>query len=109
MLRMMARRSEKWASFGKCSAMRMPGVLVSMPLMGPPLSVPGLGSKVSIWLGPPFIQSRMQARGGLADPCVAARARLPNHPDIVTAALAAPVRRNARRDGSNDMVGSGFV
>ena len=29
---------------------------------GPPLAWPGFRSKVSIWLGPPFIQSRMHDR-----------------------------------------------
>ncbi len=32
-----------------------------MALVSPPCSVPGLGSNVSSWLGPPAIQSRMQA------------------------------------------------
>ena len=32
-----------------------------MALVSPPCSVPGLGSKVSSWLGPPAIQSRMHA------------------------------------------------
>src|SRR5271157_2646016 len=39
----------------------MPGTDVSMALVEPPCSVPGLGSKVSSWLGPPAIQSKMQA------------------------------------------------
>ena len=43
------------------SAIEMPGTDVSMALVAPPCSVPGLGSKVSSWLGPPAIQSRMQA------------------------------------------------
>ena len=43
---------------------------------GPPFSWPVLGSKVSVWLGPPFIQSRMQLLcfGLLLDDCSAARA-----------------------------------
>ena len=47
------------ASRGRCSLIRMPGTAVSIALNSPPLAWPGLGSKVSIWLGPPVIQSRM--------------------------------------------------
>ena len=47
------------ASLGRCSLIRMPGTAVSIALNGPPLAWPGLRSKVSIWLGPPVIQSRM--------------------------------------------------
>ena len=47
------------ASLGRCSLIKMPGTAVSMALNSPPLAWPGLGSKVSIWLGPPVIQSRM--------------------------------------------------
>ena len=39
----------------------MPGTAVSIALNGPPLAWPGFGSNVSIWLGPPVIQSRMHA------------------------------------------------
>ena len=39
----------------------MPGTAVSIALVSPPLAWPGLGLKVSNWLGPPRIQSRMQA------------------------------------------------
>jgi len=46
----------------------IPGAAVWISLKGPPLACPGLRSKVSIWLGPPFIHSRIQARlrSGLA-------------------------------------------
>src|SRR4051794_12444530 len=37
----------------------MPGAAVSIDLNGPPWAWPVLGSKVSVWLGPPVIQSRM--------------------------------------------------
>ncbi len=43
------------------SAMRMPPTAVSIAWVGPPLSVPGLGSNVSNWLGAPRMNSRMQA------------------------------------------------
>ncbi len=46
---------------GKCSLMRIPGTLVAISLNGPPLAWPGFRSNVSIWLGPPLIQSRMHA------------------------------------------------
>ncbi len=47
------------ASLGRCSLIMMPGTAVSMALNSPPLAWPGLGSNVSVWLGPPVIQSRM--------------------------------------------------
>src|ERR1700733_6617791 len=47
------------ASFGKCGPTRMPGTDVWMGLNGPLLAWPGLGSNVSVWLGPPDIQRRM--------------------------------------------------
>src|SRR5262245_53391881 len=39
----------------------MPGTEVLIDFVSPPLAWPGLGSKVSNWLGPPAIQRRMQA------------------------------------------------
>src|SRR5262245_11487296 len=45
----------------QCSAMAIPGADVPIALVGPWFSAPGLGSKVSNWLGPPAIQSKMQA------------------------------------------------
>ncbi len=39
----------------------MPGTAVLMALVSPPLAVPGLGLKVSNWLGPPCIHNKMQA------------------------------------------------
>jgi hypothetical protein len=50
------------ASLGRCSLMRMPGTDVAISLNGPPLACPGFKSNVSVWLGPPFIQSRMHDR-----------------------------------------------
>src|SRR5579872_4408950 len=40
----------------------MPAAAVETALVEPPLGVPGLGSQVSIWLGPPPSHTRMQAR-----------------------------------------------
>ena len=38
----------------------MPVIFVGMGRNGPPVGRPGFMSKVSIWLAPPFIHSRMQ-------------------------------------------------
>jgi hypothetical protein len=46
----------------QCSAIWTPETFVEIALVGPCVSAPGLGSKVSNWLGPPAIHSRMQAR-----------------------------------------------
>jgi len=59
------------ANFGRCSEIFTPGTAVSIGLIGPPFLCPGFKSNVSIWLGPPVIQSSMQARfrfGSLAVP-----------------------------------------
>ncbi len=50
------------ATFGRCSQICMPGTAVSIGLNVPPLAWPGFMSKVSIWLGPPLIHSKMHAR-----------------------------------------------
>src|SRR3990172_3728024 len=42
--------------------MRTPGAAVSISLNVPPWACPGFMSNVSVWLGPPFIHSRMQWR-----------------------------------------------
>src|SRR5262245_21395758 len=41
--------------------MRMPLTAVSMAVVGPPLVVPGFGSNVSNWLGPPGMKSSTHA------------------------------------------------
>ncbi len=48
------------AIFGISSLMRTPGVEVWIDRNGPPVTAPGLGSKVSSWLAPPASQRRMQ-------------------------------------------------
>ncbi len=50
------------ARFGRCSLIFTPGAEVSIGLNSPPLAWPGFRSKVSVWLGPPVIHSKMQAR-----------------------------------------------
>src|SRR5260221_11164797 len=100
MERMMASLSARLASWGKCSEKGMRATLVAISLNGPPLAWPGLRSQVSIWLGPPFIHSRMQARlrwGSLA----LSWANRPSQPDIeMPAALAAARRSQSRLENS---------
>ena len=38
----------------------MPGILVGILLKGPPVGLPGFGSQVSNWLGPPHNHRRIQ-------------------------------------------------
>src|ERR1700722_2675090 len=82
----------------KCSLICMPGTLVWIGLKSPRLGCPGLGSKVSIWLGPPLIQSRMQERlrcGSMA----AAVAKAPSQPDCEKLAMqVAPHFSQSRRE-----------
>jgi hypothetical protein len=47
------------ASLGRCCEILMPGAAVSIAWNGPPCACPGLGSNVSVWLGPPVIHRRM--------------------------------------------------
>jgi hypothetical protein len=47
------------ASRGKFCESCTPGAAVSIALVGPPVFVPGFGSNVSSWLGPPLSQSTM--------------------------------------------------
>src|SRR5213080_642193 len=76
----------------------MPGTEVGIGLYGPPLSVPGFRSKVSLWLGTPSIQSRIHAL--CLTPLAAARAAGTfSQPDIDVAATPAPVSfRKSRRE-----------
>src|SRR5262245_2631053 len=76
----------------------MPGTLVAVSLNGPPLACPGLRSKVSSWLGPPAIHSRMHDR--LRRGSVVARAaRRPSQPDREGAVTPADDRfSHSRRD-----------
>src|SRR5262245_34736681 len=81
--------------------MRMPGTAVSIGLNSPRTfsGASGLGSNVSMWLGPPAIQSRMHALGrGPSGACAASR---PSQPESVAPAAAAT---NPRRVRSGDIV-----
>ena len=59
----MPRTTAPWcitfAIFGRCSLISMPGAEVAMGLKSPAPLLPGLRSKVSLWLGPPSIHIRM--------------------------------------------------
>src|SRR6476659_6971199 len=48
------------AIFGRCSLISVPRALVSIGLNSPAPLLSGLRSRVSLWLGPPSIQRRMQ-------------------------------------------------
>ena len=61
MERTTARCSAWAASFGRCWQNCIPDTAVSMAVKGPLVSAPGLGSNVSMWLGPPLSHNRMQA------------------------------------------------
>jgi hypothetical protein len=80
----MERTGTRWcihfATLGRYSLIRMPGTEVAISLKGPPLVCPGFRSKVSIWLGPPFIHSKMhdRRRCGWA---AASAARVSSQPD----------------------------
>src|SRR5580700_4548419 len=99
---MIASLSARLASSGRCSENLTPATLVAVSLNGPPLAWPGLRSNVSIWLGPPFIHKRMQARFRLGSLALR-RARFPSHPDIETpTAPIADIRSQSRRESEFD-------
>ncbi len=54
-----------------CSLSITPGARVLMALKGPPVGRPGLGSNVSMWLGPPLSHKRMHAPARGAGPAAA--------------------------------------
>ena len=60
--------SARAARPGRCSLRKTPGAFVAMAAKSPrmPSAASGLGSKVSIWLGPPVRKTRIRerARGG---------------------------------------------
>ena len=80
------------ACFGRCSHRSTPGSLVGMVANGPRISdgASGLTSQVSMWLGPPAIQSRMTAlRPPIAWPAAAASERARNRSGNVSPAIPA--------------------
>src|SRR5688572_28122704 len=106
MLRMRAPSCIHLAILGRCSLIWMPGTLVAMGLNSPPSLVPGLRSKVSLWVGPPSIHRTMQ------DLCLtpvwaAWAASTGSQPDSEVAATpAADSLSRSRRERSLVMVGS---
>src|SRR3954453_13537742 len=78
----------------------MPLTEVLIGLNSPASLVPGFMSKVSFWLGPPSIHSRMHDLCQAPDPaaCAAIRSSQPDAEDRAPAA--AENLRNARRDTS---------
>src|SRR5262245_25038861 len=87
--RMSVKRSSRAAIFGRCSMMRTPGSFVVVTPNGPRFSIgrSGLGSQVSIWLGPPVIQRRMTLLRPFGDwPAAAAVARWRNRPGTLSPA-----------------------
>src|SRR5262245_34649103 len=71
---------------------------VSMALNGPLVSEPGLGSKVSMWLGPPLSHSRMHALARRAA-ASAATSRWSIGDRASPSVPTRPVPRNSRRVG----------
>src|SRR5580704_19754119 len=96
-----ASRSMMPARSGRCSPTRTPGTDVAMESNGPRISLGavGLGSKVSMWLGPPESQTRITAVFCAVLPCVAALARCCNRLGSDSPAKPArPVCTNQRRE-----------
>src|SRR5450432_1955805 len=89
------------AILGKCSEILMPLTEVAISLMVPPLAWPGLRSNVSIWLGPPFIHNRMQARLRSAGAVSLAMASSQGNVEAPTKP-AHDKRNTSRRDNSAD-------
>ena len=76
----------------------MPGTAVVIGLNSPASLVPGLRSKVSLWLGPPSIHSRMQDLCLTPDAAARAASTL-SQPDIAAPPTpAADSFRKSRRD-----------
>ncbi len=74
-----------FATSGRCSPTRTPGAAVSIAWNGPPFAWSGLGSKVSVWVGPPAIHSTMHARLR-AGSSAARAARVGSQPEVSPAA-----------------------
>src|SRR5262249_32154020 len=103
---MIAMRSIHLAILGRCSPILTPGALVAISLNGPPLAWPGFKSKVSIWLGPPFIHNRITERLRCGSGA-AASARRSNHPDTqpARAPVAATFSQSRREISGADILG----
>jgi hypothetical protein len=74
-------------------------------LVGPAVAWPGLGSKVSIWLGPPDIQSRMhdfRRRGSVAAPAATFSSQPEAEPPRTPADARRNICRRVRRGSDDD-------
>src|SRR4051812_14069032 len=91
--------------FVQCSLISTPGALVLTGLKSPAPLLPGLRSRVSLWLGPPSIQRRMQCLAlalGLARASPARADRTSIHPEAEAPNTpAADSLRKSRRDRSD--------
>ena len=97
MLRMVATRFDSRASFGRNSSTCSPGTDVGIDKCGPPVGIPGFGSQVSNWLGPPLIQSRITCFCRCAArSAFSAANRFPNPPNAIPPAMAP--RSSTRRE-----------
>src|SRR5262245_41099801 len=88
------------AHLGRYSQMRTPGNLVGIDANGPRISlgISGLTSQVSMWLGPPAIQSRITLLlRGLGLPCLTASARICSNPGKLNPARPARLAFNMLR------------
>src|SRR5579863_594163 len=83
-------RSITLATFGRCSLISIPEAAVLIGLKVPAPLLSGLRSKVSFWLGPPSIHSRMHDLAGVFLPA-AALASTGSHPDSAGANTPAAV------------------
>src|SRR6185503_4050607 len=95
--RMIDRSFISAAMRGRCSQTWIPRTAVSIALNGPFVSCPGLGSKVSMWLGPPSMKRT------ITDLAFARAASCARSPGAIEAAALAPrpMRRNERRSSSH--------
>ena len=83
---------------GQMLQIRMPAVAVSIGLKGPLAGVSGLGSNVSMWLGPPFSQINTHR---LAFGLAVGRGQPPRDPgtDTSPSVPASPLMRSSGRGG----------
>ena len=102
--RMTARSLACLASLGKCGPSSIPGTADWMGLKGPLLAWPGLGSNVSVWLGPPDIQRRMHdlrrlgcAAASAARASIQPEAEAPKAPAAASRIICRRVSCGARR------------
>ena len=93
--RMMASLSAMEAHLGMSSLKCTPGMAVGIDLKGPLVGVPGFGSHVSNWLGPPQSQSRMQRFCFRL--AVSAKAGLEKRPDQLKVEMAPAVIPSRKR------------